>query len=133
MAKLTLVLILMSISTLARASEWKYIARDIHGNTNYVDAESVLVQGDTRTYWRYVKLKEPQTANDKIFYTVRTQESINCAKRTFRVLVTDYLDSKGTTVDYQDFRESNHQDPIPPDTVYDAIRKYVCSIKKTAE
>lgn len=133
MLRIILILIVISIPTLARASDWKYIGTDISGNAFYVDTESVLIDGDTRTLWEYVILKEPSTIEDKIFYKAKAQHSINCAKRTSHLLVVNYLDSKGIMVYYGDYRAIFSDDPIIPDTIEDLTRKYVCSIKKSAE
>jgi hypothetical protein len=89
--------------------------------------------GDTRTYWTYVKLKEPQVVRDKIYYAMKGQEAINCTKRTFRPLIVQLLDSQGSLVSYADTRANPSDMPIPPDTMMDLELKYVCSIKKSAE
>lgn len=55
MARKTLILILISLSTLAKASYWKYIGTVVEtGTTSYVDAESVLVEADASTFWNYL-------------------------------------------------------------------------------
>jgi hypothetical protein len=50
-----------------------------------------------------------------------------------RILVIQLLDSKGNQVEYADARAYASDMPIEPDSVSDAMRKYVCSIKKGAE
>jgi hypothetical protein len=134
MVRITSILILISISTLARASDWKYLGTNIEGTVVYVDAESLLAEGDKRTYWAYVKLKEPQTVFDKVFYATKSQESINCTKRTTTMLVSQFLDSQGKVVHYeyaQQFPQTKAMSIIP-DSMQDAIRNYVCSINKSA-
>jgi hypothetical protein len=136
MLRITLVFFLISLSTLARASDWKYISLDSEGNKYYVDVESVLIEGDTRTFWVNVKYKEPKAASEgKIYASMKAQISINCAKRTFSYLVTQGLDVKGIPGDYVDYRglPQYADQPIIPDSLSDGMRKYVCSIKKGAE
>lgn len=70
MTKIILILILFSISTVAKASDWKYMGATVDADF-YIDAESVLVEGDRRTYWGYTKLKEPRVLGDKIVYTIK--------------------------------------------------------------
>ena len=133
MVRITLVLILISISTLARGSDWKHIGKTVEGDTVYIDAKSVLVEGDTRTFWDKVILKKLRTWEGKTVYANRFNLVINCAKRTLSALVVESLDSKGNKVLSLDLRrEPNFRDsPIPPDSIYESMRKYVCSIKKS--
>jgi ABC-type uncharacterized transport system YnjBCD substrate-binding protein len=137
MAKIISILILVSISTLADASDWKYVVTNSEGNTFYVDAESLLIEGNMRTYWQYAKLKEPKIFEPvgKIGYDGKSLEIVDCARRTNMVLVIQVLGSKGEEVAYVDLRHIRGRLPKPiiPDTPTDAIRKYVCSIKKSAE
>ena len=133
MAKSTLILMLILISTLVRASDWKYLGTEVDRSMYFVDAESIRVERDTRTFWNYFMFKEPQTIRDTTYYATKTQANIDCAKRTMRVLVIQLLDSKGNQVEYADARAYASDMPIEPDSVSDAMRKYVCSIKKSAE
>jgi hypothetical protein len=133
MIRITLILTLISISTLAWASEWKYLIKDYEGTMYYLDTESILVEGDTRTLWRYKKFKEPQAIGNKIVYASKAQLSVNCTKRTLRILVIQILDAEGKQVQYVDLRPYTSPEPIIPDTVDDLTRQYICSIKKSAE
>lgn len=134
MLKVTLILIFISISTLAGASDWKYIGANNGGDICYVDTESLLVDGDTRWYWSYVKLKEPQQLVDgKVYNATISQRTINCAKRTVRTLVGQFLGPKNNHIKYVDFRACASDQPIIPDSMDDIVREYVCSVKKRAE
>ena len=133
MARITLILILISISTLARATDWKYLGTKGDRSMYFVDAESVLIEGNTRTFWNYFIFKEPQTIRDTTYYATKTQSNISCEKRTMRILVIQLLDSKGNQIEYADASAYASDMPIEPDSVSDAMRKYVCSIKKSAE
>ena len=133
MARMTLILILISIPTLARATDWKYLGTEVDRTMYFVDAESVLTDGNTRTFWNYFIFKEPQAIRDTTYYATKTQANINCEKRTMRILTIELLDSKGNQVQYADAGAYASDTPIEPDSVSDAMRKYVCSIKKSAE
>lgn len=132
MARIILVLMLISISTLARASDWKYLGTDTTGDDYYIDAESISIEGDTRTFWFYKRFNEPRAVNNKLIYALKSQSSINCTKRTHRPLIGQTLDSKGNQVQYGDYRSDLSDVPIIPDSSEDMMRKYVCSIKKDA-
>jgi hypothetical protein len=74
MAKITFILILISISTLATAADWRYITTDANGNTWHLDAESIIVERDTKTYWVLWQLKEPEVIPDSggnIYYAMK--------------------------------------------------------------
>ena len=134
MTNAALIIILISISTLASASEWKYIGTNNGGDICYVDTESLLVAGDTRAYWSYVNLKEPQQLVDgKVYHATKSQQIINCAKRTVRTLVGQFLGPKNNHIKYVDFRACASDQQIIPDSMDDIVLEYVCSIKKRAE
>ena len=133
MARITLILIVVSLSILARCSDWKFLGTDLKGNTYYIDPGSILTDGDTRTFWIHKRLKKPRAVDKIIIYAIKSQVSINCTKRTSRILIVQTLDSKGNQVHYRDFSKDTPDNLIILDTIDDTMRQYVCSMKNSAE
>ena len=133
MARVTLILIVVSLSTLVTCSDWKFLGTDLKGNTYYIDPRSILTDGDTRTFWIHKRFKKPRVLDNIIIYAVKSQVSINCTKRTSRILIVQTLDSKGNQIHYKDFSKDTSDNLIILDTIDDTMRQYVCSTKNSAE
>jgi len=124
---ITLICILLPKPALA--SNWVLIGAS-NEVTNYIDAESILVQGEIKKYWTKKDFKEPQVLEGKIYTQSMTYLQINCSERTLGLISVWLYDSKGKVVNSASLNPIGNQVSIPPNSIADTERKAVCELKK---
>ena len=134
--KRTILLALLLTCGAAWASEWVSVGQPGDKTSeNFVDVSSIRRSGDIARAWiKLVLLPHTQrgagTDSGKWIEKLVQREAYNCSEGSAKMeaIRTDYED--GTS--WQDSPESMARqtwEPVPPDTVGEAIMKFVCSWK----
>ncbi len=117
------------IPTLASAATWLLAATgSSSGNAFYIDTESVQISGNSRTFW----VKGNYAERDRFGnLSSKNQYTINCARResiTRWITTFDDSDNNGRVTASFETRTASWA-PIAPNSIDDALRDTVCSLK----
>lgn len=117
------------------AGEWKQVGTSENKDVWYIDIDSILVEGEVRTFWAQMDHNVPQEYNGKTYQKTQTKVSINCSRRTYDILGVARKDSKGEVLSYENLtdKDSNKNRPIVKRSVFDYISQYVCRDKQRGE
>lgn len=120
--KAALLVILTMLSCSAFAA-WTEVTTSDEGDIHYVDFDTLKKDGSKRTVWRFTNFKKPF----KTYYSSRTRDTFDCAQETITFLSLQVFTEhnlKGESVSPQMSGEVVH---IPPNTVFSAVLRLVCS------
>ena len=120
--------ILLAGASAAHAADWQLVGEALSaGNSvkDYVDASTLRqgVQAEVR-YTRMTKYMPPIRAGSLSYSARRTQETVNCLKRTVTLNSVVYFDDDGRPLG--ELRPSSLPRRIAPNSEADAIRQFVC-------
>jgi len=116
--------VLAMAPTLGFAAKWMPIGTS-GGDAFFLDTDSIQTSGDSVTFWYKRNYGERDRHGD---LSSKIQVSINCARRdtiTRYGLFYDDTNNKGK-VTSQEQSKGGQWSPIPPDSVIDEMRKWVC-------
>ena len=108
------------ISLPAHASEWWYVTASTDNNVFFTDTQSIQRQGVTAVFWEYEIYKTPIAKT----VSVKIQYSLDCSSKRMSGLASVTYDAAGTAISSDGPIASFS---IAPDTVGDAVQKFVCA------
>jgi hypothetical protein len=126
MKKIVFLFGLLFCSSVFAQSNWVYVTNSNIVGAIFVDVNSIQRSGDSVTFWEKTNLKIRENG----VLSSKGQLTINCRtrERILRWLFTyDDRDNMGKLLLSGDPRDS--WEPIPPDSVIDEIRLFVCKYK----
>lgn len=122
---LIILFLLISIPKIAYSANWIKVATSSRGDTLFVDALSIQRDGNVVTFWTKTNYATRTQYGD---LSSKVQESINCKsrenKRMFSMYYDDF-DNQGKVTSSGKVADQSWN-PIPPETINDAIRRFVC-------
>jgi len=120
-----LLFLLIFISETAYSANWIRVTNSNTGNVVFVDSLSMQRSGNSVTFWAKMNKGKRDSVGD---LSSKTQAIINCMTREVKYLYLmtyDDLDNQGKLT-YSDKFKDQSWEPIAPETVYDAVRRFVC-------
>ncbi len=122
MKKLLLALIFLPL--VSYASNWVFVSENNTGTKFKIDTTSITRNGNEVTFWEIMNYgKRSDTGN----LSGKSQSSINCRTKEYSTkymqLFSDY-DAQGVL--NSQFNVPITWAPIPPDTSYETVMKFVC-------
>jgi len=118
-------LILLVIPLLAHASRWVLVDKNIDDVAFFVDTKSITRSGDSVTFWKRINYATRSTTGT---LSAKTNDTVNCRTReliTRHYMTYDDLNNNGKLIDSWS-ADGAKWEPIPPDSVIEALMKFVC-------
>lgn len=120
--------IVLAGASAAHAADWRLVSESLSaGNSvkDYIDTSTLRqgVQTEVR-YMRMTKYMPPIQAGSLAYTARRTQETVNCLKRTVTLDSVVYFDDNGRPLG--EVRPRSVPRRIAPNSEADAIRQFVC-------
>lgn len=126
--RIVLCAILLAGASVAHAADWQLVNESLSaGNSvkDYIDTSTLRqpIQSKVR-YTRMTKYMPPIQAGSLAYRARRTQETVDCLKRTVTLDSVVYFDDDGRPLG--ELRPMSLPRRIPPNSEADAIRQFVC-------
>lgn len=120
--------ILLACTSAAHAANWQLVNESLSaGNSvkDYIDTWTLRqgIQSKIR-YSRMTKYMPPVQAGSLTYRARRTQETVDCLKRTVTLNSVVYFDDDGRPLG--ELRPKSRPRRIAPNSAADAIRQFVC-------
>lgn len=109
----------------AQAAQWVHFSTWDDGKLSYLDAKSVIVQGDRRIAWTKVEQAAPTDFNGGSLSGWVARIEVDCRARTQRTLSETGYQPDGSVL-YQ-FREPRDITDVIPDSLGERRLKALCS------
>jgi hypothetical protein len=132
-------MILVFLSSVSFAADWKYYYTNSKGTDSFYDAQSIIREGNTIRVWGKLMLSDKDKVNyikdhpkiyriEKINYTIGRWE-VDCLKYNFRVLFSNWYGSDGNIIYSMGSPGSQFREVVPGSN----IAKLVAIICKEGE
>ena len=115
--------ILILCSSISYGSEWVEVAAS-KKSTYLVDTQSIQKNGNSVTFWYRINYKTRDKYGE---LSVKVNGTINCKTKESQdnyAIYYDDLDNNGNIT--QSLSPKKYWTPIPPDTVFEGVMKFVC-------
>jgi hypothetical protein len=116
----------LTAPTAVVAASWVEIGADSEGSVWSADADSARVSGR----YHYVWILEDHSADTTVKYrSSKAQFKVDCSSQTYQVLSIIRYSASGRVVDSitgTDYISGIGMDPIPPETMAEAVAKFAC-------
>jgi len=133
MRKVILMMLLATVSSNAKASDW--VVLDSAGEeeqffVQYADNESIRRYGDIVKIWTMVDDKFPQNVQGKKYLSSKVQWEVDCKSEKMRVVYTTfYSGNMGNGEPVLTDPTSSEPSPVSPDSIDESLFKFACGKK----
>ncbi len=120
-----LLFLLIFVSEIAYSANWVRVSNSVDGDVLFVDISSIQRSGNSVTFWSKMNFGKRDSLGD---LSSKTQREINCRTRELKnlyLMTYDDFDNQGRLTHSDKFRDQSWT-PIPPETLNDATRRFVC-------
>ena len=120
-----LLFLLIFISETAYSANWIRVTNSNTGNVFFVDSISLQRNGNSVTFWTKMNYGVRDSVGD---LSTKSQRVFNCMTRESKslyLMTYDDFDNQGKLT-HSGVWKNQSWDPIAPETVDDAVRKFVC-------
>ena len=120
-------MILVFLSSLTYAADWKFYYKNSKGTDCYYDAQRIICEGDITKVWGKLMLSDKDKEGyikghpkipkiERISYTIGRWE-VDCVKYRFRVLSSNWYDSDGNIIYSVGSPNSQFREVVPRSTI----------------
>jgi hypothetical protein len=131
----TIMLALLLACGTAQASNWVSVGKSHDGNVEwFVDTTSIRIDNTVRRAWTKTvfashTMQDPILHSGKWLAYMVTRDVIDCRDETHDMeAITQYYESGGND-SMPDYRKQLRMEPIVPDTVQQALMRFICGWK----
>jgi len=120
-----LLFLLIFISEIAYSANWMRVTSSNDGDVVFVDSLSMQRSGNTVTFWSKMNYGVRDRSGD---LSSKTQRAVNCMTREVKslyLMTYDDFDNQGKLT-HSDRFSNQSWNPIAPETINDAVRRFVC-------
>lgn len=115
---------LIFVPTISYAANWVSVSISATGDKFKVDSTSITRNGNEVTFWEIINnAKRSDTGN----LSSKNQMTINCRTKEFNTKYTQtFSDYDGQGTLSLQYSSPSTWTPIPPDSTYENVMKFVC-------
>ena len=111
-------------------AEWVALGDDNAGMTLYVNPDTIRRKGEMVKMWVQYDYKTIQTVAGFPYLSQRTQQQFDCAEERYRFRSSaEFSGNMGGGESVHSKLSEGKWEPVPPDSVAEALWKYACGKK----